>query len=494
MWISAQSVAVASTVKMGEKKSNFVTHMCGYCNKIFEGEQVLDKHIEEMHFLEVLNEEDEEDEEDESMGNVDIDISVENLNDVTEEDEVIDHVDMVLDCKEKLDINVKKENNLEASKLDEQEELKPKKTNKKTNKEKINKSHENVIIKSDITEEDQTANSELKKLRKREKDRLKKRRRRQRQLESGDLKVKKARKRPGLGSKAISSSPHRDWSPFYRREGDMMRCLGCLAEYGALHQVHRHLTTSSFCGQGVGLKTEATDTKTTSPLSQAPRRDYQGLYLKGDETWICTKCGHEFKSDHGVHAHLKVTTCGFGTREPKPQHINYQSMYRKAGDEYECTSCGVSYKSQRGVHHHLKSSHCGFGTHEAKPPKNSFNSLYRKEGEVYLCNACGLEYRSVRGVYHHLKTTHCGIGTENTKPKKVKKEESKEMKNLSSSWYSKDGSVHTCNYCKVEFMSADGVVNHLMMTNCIQLNTAGTQQKEGDVTSQVDTAIPLKTE
>ena len=111
-----------------------------------------------------------------------------------------------------------------------------------------------------------------------------------------------------------------------------------------------------------------------------------------------------------------------------------------------------------------------------------------------MCNACGAEYKSNRGLYHHLKTTRCEFGTEDKKPKKVKKEESKEVKNLSSSWRSKDGSVHICNYCNVGFMSEEGVVNHLKMTNCIQLNTAGTQQKEGYEKSQVDTAIPVKTE
>ena len=469
-------------VKMGEKTSNIVSHMCGYCSKIYEGEHNLDKHIEEFHFLAVLNEEVKEEEDDESMANVDIDTNEDNLNEVAEEDEAIDQVDMTLGFEEYLDINVKKENNPEDRQLDIQEELKPKKVLKvkKTYKDKTDESSVTVFIKSetnDIIEEDQIATAEQKKIRKREKDRLKKQRRRQRQLESGDLNVKKPRKLSGLESKESSSSPHRDWSPFYQREGDMMRCLGCLAEYGALHQVHRHLTTSSFCGQGVGLKTEATYTKTTSPLSQAPRRDYQGLYLKGEETWICTKCGHEFRSDHGVHAHLKVTTCGFGTREPKPQHINYQSMYRKAGDEYECTSCGVTYKSQRGVHHHLKSTHCGFGTHEAKThKKTSFKSLYSKEGEVYMCKACGAEYKSGRGVYHHLKTTHCGFGVGDTKPKKVKKEENKEVNNLYSSLHGEGGSVHICNLCNVDFMSAEDVVNHLKMTNCIQLNTAGAKE------------------
>ena len=55
---------------MGEKMSNIVSHMCGYCSKIFEGEHDLDKHIEEIHFLEVLNEADEEDGEDPLTANV----------------------------------------------------------------------------------------------------------------------------------------------------------------------------------------------------------------------------------------------------------------------------------------------------------------------------------------------------------------------------------------------------------------------------------------
>ena len=226
--------------------------------------------------------------------------------------------------------------------------------------------------------------------------------------------------------------------------------------FTTLHQVHRHLTTSSFCGQGVGLKTEAAETKTTSPaVSQAPRRDYQGLYMKGEEnTWICTKCGHNFRSDHGLHSHLKVTTCGFGTREPKPQQ------------------------------------------------KTSFKSLYRKEGEVHICNPCGAEYKSDGGVHHHLRKTQCGFGSEEPK------------KNLKTLPYtSKVGSAHICNFCHVEFISEEGVKNHHKMTNCIQLhtaspkekgqnekssiklNTAGTMEEEGrNMKSQVVTFMPFKTE
>ena len=274
-----------------------------------------------------------------------------------------------------------------------------------------------------------------------------------------------------------------------------------------MHQVHRHLTTSSFCGQGVGLKTESTDTKTTSPLSQSPRRDYQGLYLKGEEnTWICTKCGKNFRSDNGVRMHMKVTTCGFGTREPKPQHerLNYQSMYKLAGEEYECTSCGMAYKSQHGVHHHLQTTHCGFGTKEAKTrKKTSFKSLYRKEGDVYLCNTCGAEYKSDGGVSHHLRRTQCGYGAEKTQP-------NKKMRILSNT--RKVGSSYMCNFCDVGFMSEEAAENHLEMTNCIQLhtaglegkgeheksivkwNTAGTKEEEGDEKSQVDTDVHLKTE
>ena len=108
-----------------------------------------------------------------------------------------------------------------------------------------------------------------------------------------------------------------------------------------------------------------------------------------------------------------------------------------------------------------------------------------------MCNACGAEYKSNRGLYHHLKTTRCEFGTEDKKPKKVKKEESKEVKNLSSSWRSKDGSVHICNYCNVGFMSAEGVDNHLKITNCIQQNTVVAKEKDGDDKFQVKTAIPV---
>ena len=94
---------------------------------MFDGEQNLDKHMEEYHFIELLNEEDEEDTGDESMDNDDIDTNVDNLNEVSEEDEAMNHVDMTLDFEEKLDINVKNENNLEASKLKKQEKAKLKK-------------------------------------------------------------------------------------------------------------------------------------------------------------------------------------------------------------------------------------------------------------------------------------------------------------------------------------------------------------------------------
>ena len=254
-------LAVASEVKMLEKTSNIVSHMCGYCNKIFHDEKYLDKHIEEFHFLEVLNEDYEEDgedytmesvevginvdkvkevsEEDEIMDNVDVEINVDNVNEVHEDFEVVDPVEMILDCEENLGINVNKENSHETSVFNQQEELKQKKVikqktankQKKANKQNKEKSLGNVNIKSEtnyLFEEDQTANAETKKLMKREKHRLKMQRLRQRQVESGIVKEKKPRKRPLLGSKEPSSSPHRDWSPFYRREGDMMRCLGCL--------------------------------------------------------------------------------------------------------------------------------------------------------------------------------------------------------------------------------------------------------------------------
>ena len=338
--------------------SDTVSHMCGYCNNFFEGEHDMDKHIEDVHFLEVLNEEDEEDveedametldvdinvdevnqvseeaedmdnadvdinvdkinqvseeddfmdntdvdvnqdkinqvseedevmdnadvdvnqdkinqvsEEDEVMDNVDVDINVSNVNEDLEEYEVVDPVDVSLDFEENLDINVKKEFSPETSKLDHQEELKP----KKANKHKKDKPLADINIKSetnDVGEKEKIQEAEMKKLRRREKDRLKKQRKRQRQVESGDIemirkkdKLKRQRVRqlkltneqlqsgPIDDNKPIDrlgrvrkvpkvpkegSIPHRDWSSFYRREGDNVRCLGCMDEFGGLRQV-----------------------------------------------------------------------------------------------------------------------------------------------------------------------------------------------------------------------------------------------------------------
>ena len=59
--------------------------MCGYCNKLFESEHDMDKHMEAFHFLEVLNEEDDEDGEDDAMETVNFDINIETVNEVSEE-------------------------------------------------------------------------------------------------------------------------------------------------------------------------------------------------------------------------------------------------------------------------------------------------------------------------------------------------------------------------------------------------------------------------
>ena len=267
---------------MAENMSDIVSHMCGYCNKIFEGEHELDKHIEDIHFLEVLNEEDDEDgeddametvdgdinvskvykasEEDEVLDNVDVDMNVENMN---EEYEVVDPVESNFDSEEKLDINVKKENFSGNSEPNNQEELKQEKVTKQTTAKNLSNKErllENINIKSETTkeiEENQIANAEMKKLRKREKDRLKKQRLRQRQRESGDIKIirendriKKQRRRQLISGHIDVKKPrnpkrfpkersslHRDWSPFYRREEGSMRCLACLAEFGGLRQV-----------------------------------------------------------------------------------------------------------------------------------------------------------------------------------------------------------------------------------------------------------------
>ena len=55
---------------MADNVSNTLSHMCGYCNKLFESEHDMDKHMEDFHFLEVLNEEDEENGEDDAMETV----------------------------------------------------------------------------------------------------------------------------------------------------------------------------------------------------------------------------------------------------------------------------------------------------------------------------------------------------------------------------------------------------------------------------------------
>ena len=46
---------------MAKKEADIWSHICGYCNKIFAGEHDMDKHIEYIHFLKILNEEDDED-------------------------------------------------------------------------------------------------------------------------------------------------------------------------------------------------------------------------------------------------------------------------------------------------------------------------------------------------------------------------------------------------------------------------------------------------
>ena len=76
----------------------------------------------------------------------------------------------------------------------------------------------------------------------REKEKLK--RRRQRELKSGNMDDKKPRNLLGLFPKVPKerTSTHRDWSPFYKREGGIMRCLGCLAEFGGLSQGKIYLT------------------------------------------------------------------------------------------------------------------------------------------------------------------------------------------------------------------------------------------------------------
>ena len=88
----------------------------------------MDKHMEDFHFLEVLNEEDDEDEKDDAMETVNFDINIGTVNEVSEEYdtmdnvhsdinveivikdieeyEVVDPADMNLVCEENLDINL----------------------------------------------------------------------------------------------------------------------------------------------------------------------------------------------------------------------------------------------------------------------------------------------------------------------------------------------------------------------------------------------------
>ena len=129
---------------MSEEPCNSLSHMCGYCNKIFTNELDLDKHIEEFHFLEVLNEVDEEDDVVDSA-NVDsyfiepIDINVKTVSEAAEKD-----------SPDTNNVKVKKENCPQTNKVDRDVKLKSMKLSKlkEANKQNTNNSHGNVDSKS----------------------------------------------------------------------------------------------------------------------------------------------------------------------------------------------------------------------------------------------------------------------------------------------------------------------------------------------------------
>merc|ERR1719228_1768414 len=98
---------------------------------------------------------------------------------------------------------------------------------------------------------------------KREYDRLKKQDQRlrggaeMRMKERDRIRKRELRKKGRQERGQPEMKPKKNWKPLYSKEGDVLKCLGCLTEYTGIWQVHRPLASSS-CGAEVQEQTPET--------------------------------------------------------------------------------------------------------------------------------------------------------------------------------------------------------------------------------------------
>lgn len=223
-------------------------------------------------------------------------------------------------------------------------------------------------------------------------------------------------------------------------------------------------------------KIKIEDEVETKPVSNVTKvrkmnKKYDNLYLHDPTTncWICVSCGATYQSDHGLRCHLKITRCGFGTKDNYKPKMNYKTLYMKSDGQLTCCGCGIAYQSERGIYHHLNQTICGFGTKERTLHKKDWDPFYKIENNIFICVVCNVNYDTIRGMHYHLKRK-CGVDAKlKVFSPKVNKERvisSPDKRDFKQFYKKEEDSTLTCLGCATVYHSMKGIKSHLKTTKC----------------------------
>jgi len=209
----------------------------------------------------------------------------------------------------------------------------------------------------------------------------------------------------GFGDKE-KITPKKDFRGFYLREDDKFICLGCDQRYDTIRGVHYHLSNKK-CGSEVKNKVGNPQPKLVGEKQKrppAPKKNYLQFYKKEDKMCICSGCGTQYQSVHGMHNHLNSTKCGFGDKFKSNPKTSYTQFYRREEDKLICIACEVQYNSMHGMHYHLNSTKCGFGAKEKVTPKKNYQEFYTKFENSFVCNKCNFKIEYLQGIHRHIRS------------------------------------------------------------------------------------------
>jgi len=158
------------------------------------------------------------------------------------------------------------------------------------------------------------------------------------------------------------SKPKKDYRELYRREQGKFVCNRCDQCYESIRGVHYHLSKLRCGGRvqerdhtGPDLEASKSDKQFSLPTAAPkPKTCYTQFYTKDEENLICNTCGSNYLSIHGMHYHLKSTSCGFGTNQPSKKKRNHKQFYTKVENCYYCNYCEFRIDYLQGIHRHLK--------------------------------------------------------------------------------------------------------------------------------------------